>query len=265
MTKQKLLSMTIVTAMTINFVISPVFAQTPTPSSTTPASEEVTENLSSQINNLKEKIASRVAQLNLVEKRGVIGTVQEVKGTQITLTTPQGDTRVIDVDEITKFSSSSDSGFGLSDIEKNDTLSVIGLYNKESERILARFVTVTTIPQFLSGGVTSIDDENSVITVTTPDEKDYKVDIENVTKVLAYSGDDLETPTRAKFSSIERGTRIVVVGYPDNKEKNRITATRVLLFSELPQNPRIVIPDQAVDTEKVTTSTGSANKLTPLR
>ena len=50
-------------------------------------------------------IASRVAQLKLVEKRGIIGTVTNVTNTQITLSDIQNNTRFIDVDELTKFTS----------------------------------------------------------------------------------------------------------------------------------------------------------------
>ena len=267
MNKNNLLTITIISSIISTILITPTFAATPTPNptSTTPASEEITENLSEQINNLKDKIASRVAELNLVEKRGIMGTVTEVKGMQLSITDAVGEEHLVDVDEITKFSSSSQNSFGMSDIEKNDKLSIIGLYNKDSERILARFVKTTTIPVFISGGVSSIDDKNFVLTVTTPDEKEYKVDVENVTKTLSFSDESLDTPKKAGFAAIERGVRVMIVGYPDTKEKNRITATRLLLFSDLPKNPKIVITDQAVDTETVVTSSGSAKKLTPLR
>lgn len=261
---------TIIFAITIslllnNFFAFSVFAVSPTPSPASSPSESVTENLSDQINSLKEKVASRVAQLKLVEKKGTVGVVTEVKGTQITLNDFQNKTQVVDVDEITEFSSSSQSNYGMSDIEKGDKLSVIGLYNKDSERILARFITTTTISQVVSGSVTSIDEENFVLTVTTPEEGEYKIDVENVTKTLSYTNEDLETPEKSGFSDIKKGIRVVVVGFPDVKEKSRITATRVLLFPELPKNPRIVIPDPAVDTsEGQVTSSGSGKKITPL-
>src|SRR5579859_2417101 len=83
-----------------------------TPTATVSQSEE-------QINNLKERIASRVAQLNLVEKKGIIGTVSDVSETQLTITDMKGDNRIVDVDELTKFSSpSAKSTFGISDITK---------------------------------------------------------------------------------------------------------------------------------------------------
>ena len=62
---------------------SSAFAVSPTPAklktaSTSANKEGLDEKLNEQINNLKEKIASRVSELNLVERRGMIGVVTEV-------------------------------------------------------------------------------------------------------------------------------------------------------------------------------------------
>src|SRR5690349_18838483 len=86
------------------------------------ASLTLTNSISQQINNLQERIATRVAQLKLVDHRGIIGTVTDVTQTQIALADIQGNTRFIDVDEITKFSNPSAKGtFGISDIKKGQT------------------------------------------------------------------------------------------------------------------------------------------------
>src|SRR3990167_5837024 len=117
------------------YFVSPVNAATPTPEN---KNQEIKDQLISNI-------ASRVAQLNLVEKRGIIGKVTEATNTQITLSDIKGDTRFVDVDELTKFSSPNAKGtFGISDITKDATVGILGLYNKESRRILARFVNVIT-------------------------------------------------------------------------------------------------------------------------
>src|SRR3990167_7971143 len=91
-------------------------AVTPTPSPK-PTSESVTQKLTTEITDLKEKIASRVAQLKLVEKRGMVGSIKEISGTLITLEDANGKNRLVDVDEITKFSSpSAKESYGLSDL-----------------------------------------------------------------------------------------------------------------------------------------------------
>src|ERR1035437_5362298 len=68
----------------------------------------------SLLQKVANEIASKTAQLNLVEKRGIIGTVTDVSGTQITLSDLNGNTRFVDVDELTKFSSTSSNSYGIS-------------------------------------------------------------------------------------------------------------------------------------------------------
>ena len=121
----------LVTFLSFTVVVN---AQTPTvkPTAEPTISEKLNEKLNSQINKLKDKIASRVSELNLVEKKGVTGIVSEVSTNKITLNDISGNTKLIDIDEITKFSSSSARGtFGLSDLTKGTKVNVLGLYNKQ--------------------------------------------------------------------------------------------------------------------------------------
>lgn len=254
----------ILTIFSLIFVFTvQVSAQTtPTPTGNKD-SETVTEKLSDQISDLKEKIASRVAQLNLVERRGILGTVKDVSGTKLTITDIKGESRAIDVDEITKFSSpSAKESFGISDLKPGSKISVIGLYNKDSERLLARFINAISLPTIVKGAVSNVDRKNFTITVAMEDGKNTLVDIETVTKTTAYNDTEEE---RSGFSKIEQGNRVIIVGFPNAKEKNRMVATRILLFPGLPKNPDIVIAPNAVDANEVVTSTGSGKKLTPLR
>jgi len=241
----------------------PAQAATPTPTGNAePTAESVTQKLSDKINNLKEKIASRVAELNLVEKKGFIGTIKEIKSNLISITDGRGDIKLIDVDEITKFSDGSDD-IGISDLKVGGKVAVVGLYNKDSEHLLARFISVINIPLFISGAVNSIDDKNFTFTLLKENGDQIKVDVENITKTVSYSG---TTGEKSGFSTLKRGNRVIVVGFPDSKEKDRIVATRLLLFPSLPKNPRLVIPDNAIDTtQDPNTSTGSGKKITPLK
>lgn len=244
--------------------VSTVFAAatTPTPSPT-PTNQQANE-LEQQITDLKDKIASRVAQLNLVEKRGIIGTVTDVNATQITLNDTHGNIRYVDVDELTKFSSpSAKSAFGISDITKGTTLGVLGLYNKESKRILARFVDVLVLPVNISGAVSDIDTTNFTVTVVTADKKTYSVDVENITKTYAYDGTAL---SKSGFSKIDQAERITVIGFPDLQNSNHIIASRIILFPTLPIDPNItIVKPQALQLKgTVVPATGSGIKLTPL-
>lgn len=204
------------------------YAQTPTPKKASPTNEQKTEALSERISDLKEKIASRVAQLDLVEKRAIIGNTVENKETQLTLTDIYDDTRFIDVDEITEFSSEDKKDFGISDINDGTVISVLGLYNKQSGRILARFIETITLPTFLIGKITALDEKNFSVTLQTLDSQIYTVDIETSTATRKYDGEDF---VKSGFSQLEVGQTLFVTGFADDGDQKTITAERVLLFS----------------------------------
>lgn len=255
----------IVLAVTILFSVTAksAFALSPTPSPTTSAPTDEPENMG-VLKDLKDQIASRVAQLKLVQKKGIIGTVDEISGTQITLTDINKQQHFVDVDELTKFSSPTQkTGFGISDLTKGTKIDVLGLYNKQTKHTLARFVNVVTVPLFVQGEIASIDATAFAISVISSDGTLTPVDIENVTKTSLYSKED--GLQKAGFSKIEPFKQVVVIGFPDKNNPKRIIASRVIVFPEAAKNPRIIIPQQALDPEEeVTASTGSGKKLTPI-
>ena len=210
------------------------------------------KKIDSQIDQLKNKVASRVAELKLVEKRGIVGTVESVSDTEITINNLDDKTRIINVDEFTKFSSSEDNTFGISDIKKGSQIAVLGLYNKDSERLLARFIDQTVIPQILYGVVTKRDEKNFTVTLSTEDGTSYVVDIERITKTYDYLDGDLEISGFTKIKTMENA---LVVGYADPKEKDRLTAGRIITFPGVPKNPRI-----PVEAQTSTKPTGSPSK-----
>mgnify|MGYP001601616848 FL=1 len=105
--------------LTVNcylLIVVAAYAATPTPV------DKIQEIRDQLITN----IASRVAQLKLVEKRGIIGVVNDVTNTQISVADLQNNTRFVDVDELTKFSNPAFKGiFGISDITKDSTIGIL--------------------------------------------------------------------------------------------------------------------------------------------
>lgn len=217
-------------------------APTPTPNAT----DQIKQDL---INN----IASKVAQLKLVEKRGIVGTVSDVSNTQVTLSDLAGRIRFVDVDELTKFSSPNAKGsFGISDISKGDTLEVLGLYNKESRRLLGRFVNVISLPTITHGIIIAIDSKNFNFSVATDNNKLTSVDIETTTKILSYTKD--AGLARLGFSKVKENQNIIIVG-----------KYQVYIFPDIPKNPNITVAAEALSpNQAITPSTGSGKKLTPI-
>lgn len=203
---------------------------TPTDSQANQPKSAKTGALNQQINDLKNRIASRVAQLKLVEKRGIIGTVTDVSDTQITLSDSKGNTRFIDVDELTRFSNpSAKDAFGISDITRGANIGVLGLYNKESRRILARFVDILNLAKIVHGRVLSTEGINYTLKVSAKDNKEISFDVETTTRTLSYSKDG--GLTRSGFSKIKEGQRVIVIG--------GITASKIILLPDIPKNPKI--------------------------
>lgn len=254
--KKILLILNVLLIITIIFQTKNVYGQTATPNPTAKSGEKLID----EINNLREKVASKVAELNLVEKRGIYLNVTEVAGNKITGNDFNNTARIIDVDELTKFASPSSKTFGISDISDGSIISVVGLYNKQSKRILARFISTETIPVFITGVITEIDKVNFTITVLSENKKETVVDIENVTKTSAYSSED--GITRLGFSKLEISNRVQVVGYTNLSERNRVSATRILVFPEFPNNPNIII-DKASSESSDQTTISPSGKITP--
>lgn len=219
--------------------------------------------LNSQINQLKNKIASQVSKLNLVEKRGVIGTVQGVTNSQLTYVDTNGNTDYADLDEITKYQSDSDNSFDLTDIKKGMLISILGIYNKDSLRILARYVDTETVPLRYQGEITAIDTKNDDLTMQTMDQKIEKVSLDNSTTISSYtSGGSL---TQYNFSKLNIGDRIFVVGYPDKTDATLLDAARITDYIDAPKDPNItaVTPTVAVTTTPAPTEKGA--KISPIQ
>lgn len=223
-------------------------AQTSSPSSNTILDE------------LKDKIASRVAQLKLVENKGILGKVTDVSDTQITIADISNNTRFIDVDELTKFipSSSSVQSFGISDIKKGDTLGILGIYNKQSRRILARAIYEESLPEMIHGNIANIDSDNYVLTIATDDNNQFEVSIEDTTRTFSYDSSS-QNLIRSGFSKLKLGEKIFVRGNLDPKNDKSISADAIIVFPDIikggltPEISPSVVP-----------STGSGKKLTPI-
>lgn len=213
------------------FLITSAHAATPTPA---PSGNQVPQEEADleRIQRIKELVASKVAELNLVEKKGIIGTVREITGMKIVVMDLKGSSRQIDVDELTKFGISKTSN-GISDLTKGTMYSFVGLYNKETKRLLARNVgNVSAVPAHFEGAITSVDSKNFQISIVNEKGEKKNVDIESSTKTsLANANGDL---LKSGFSKLEPNTRILAIGFWDRNDKNLLAAVRIIHFEDVP-------------------------------
>jgi hypothetical protein len=216
------------TAFFIMFA-QPVFAQTPTsapsknPVATTSAE---TETLQKVI----DLIASQSAKRNDLEKKGILGVVQEATTTKILVEDLLNNERTVDIDELTKFGSGDDTkSFGVSDIKSGNIFSFIGKYNKETKRLLARFVIkVTNIPVQFEGVVLSINSTDGTFLAVDSDGNKKTIDVSSSTKTASYSATD--GTVKSGFSRIEIGQRVLITGFDDLQDTEKLIASRVIHF-----------------------------------
>ena len=208
---------------------------------------------------LGNEIASKTAQLNLVEKKGIIGTVTDSSTSQITLTDTNNNTRFVDVDELTKFSSDSSSSFGISDVKKGAILGVLGLYNKQSRRILARSINVLApFPTIIFGEIANVDKVNFELTVVKANGGRTILEIETITKSYSFSGENL---IKSGFSKIQATQTISAIGFPDKQDPNKIMASQIIIFPDIQLSYNLNLTPSAT----IAPSTGSGVKLYPIK
>lgn len=242
----------------IFFTITSVFlltqnaiAQSPSVKPTSSTSPSVDED---QVERIKDIVASRVAELNLVEKKGALGKVLTSTSTQVTLEDIQGNKQIIEIDELTKFKDPDNDDYGISDVNEGDVIGVIGLLNKAADRILARYInTVSAIPEYFDGIVTNVNSKNFQVTAVDENGSSKIIDIVTSTKTSLYGKDD--GLIKSGFSKIEIGQRIYVAGFMDSKIDNQLNARRVIHFLDLSpsEKMRSILSKESTKTSVSTT------------
>ena len=260
-----------ITVITIIIGNPSVLAQTKTPtptpgqspSGTAPSpTPEITSEEKEQdtIEKIKNLVASRAAELKLVDKRGILGVVKRSSSSQIVIEDHKRDQRTIDIDELTKFISSKDS-FGISDIKEGDKISAMGFYNKDTRRLRASFISLSAnIPLNIEAVVNSRNSREFTLTVVDTNGKTRTIDIGTSTKTSTWADNSL---TKSGFSKILIGQRILVIGFEDLKNKDTINASRIIHFADLPLSGALK-KYQNVQ-EETPTSTGSGVNVKPLK
>lgn len=209
-------------------------ATTPSPTTTTSPTNSIDIE---KIQRIKDIVASKVAELKLVEKRGIVGKIKENSNMHLVIYDIKGSTRNIDVDELTKFSISGkngkDSSLGISDLKKDTLYSFVGLYNKDTQRLLARAITeADTIPVYFEGAIFSVNSKEYQIQVVNGKGEKKSIDIQSSTKTSLSTADG--QLTKSGFSKLNVNERILIIGFADTKDSSLISASRVIHFTDIP-------------------------------
>lgn len=214
-----------------------------------------TKSTVDKIQEIKDKVASRVAELKKEKLSAISGTLKSSSEAALVLVVDGAD-YTVQLDEEAKVYSVSNalrkSEKKLTDIEKNTHLSVVGTIDKEEKTAIAKVIVEKTPALSLIGSVSEVSSKDGTIMINSTDNKTFTVDIEVSTKSNAY---DIKSGELVKvgLSKIETGSKIHVYGTSGESEE-RITASRILILpKEFPEVPPTQPPTPTSEVKEETT------------
>ncbi|KKW10692.1 MAG: hypothetical protein UY49_C0015G0010 [Microgenomates group bacterium GW2011_GWC1_49_7] len=196
-----------------------VAAQTATPSG----------DSKQKLDDLKERLATKVAELRQTQKRAIYGTVKATSVSTITVETKTSDAKIELTDEISVFQNLKGKRTELTteDLVKGDTVVVFGDYDANLDLLKAQAIFIQgAIPTRISGVVMETNKNDFTLTVKTPDGPSYIIDFETTTKASLWTKD--KGSAKGSFSKLLVGDTVHVLGTPVAKKENRLSAARIL-------------------------------------
>lgn len=213
-----------------------VLAQTATPQPTVEATEKIKPSLvpvEKTIENLKDKIATKVAELSHKNGTVVAGTVTKINSVSLEVMT--GDEKKITAsidDTLTKFYSietHKKKEIKLTDLSKNDYVIVSG--PQVENTITANSVWRDTPLQITSGQITNVDKDNFSLDVVTTDKEQLTLDVETGSKQMMMDIKTLEIK-KTGFSKIKPGDHIHFSTKKTNDKKAHLSVLRLLVIPQ---------------------------------
>lgn len=226
-------SRTLIAVITMGIMLStPVYAVTNVSSPTAqPTSKVVTSSgNTSQLNELKQRLATKVAELRTVVKRAMYGTVKSVSVASATVETSTKEIKIEleDTVKVAQMISGKRTTLTTDDISVGDPMTVFGTYDETLDLLKAQYIFIesATVTKHISGTVTEVDTKNFSVTVNTPEGRTVVIDIEKITKSSAWNKTD--GIAKSGFSKIAVGDTVHVAGAIEPKKEDHISAIRIL-------------------------------------
>ncbi len=215
--------------------VTPLFAaQSATPSaavksassSATPKSAIAQED---KIKSLKERLATKVAEIRENQKGVVWGTIKQSRNTELTLVTNKEDVIVVfneDDTIIKEITTGKLTETTIKAIKPNLHATIFGLIDAQEKKVDAKYILLKSQSIAVVGIVTEKDAAANTVNVKTVTNELYIVDVEATTRINTFSGDKI---TKSGFSKISEGDRVHIRGVPQTSgDEKKIQATSAL-------------------------------------
>lgn len=210
-----------------------VFAATATPTSL-PSSQQSntptpTTEKSQKIEDLKDRLATKVAELRQKERRAMYGTVKSISVSTMHIDMETKDIKIELTDDMKVFQilKGKRTTLTVDDIAKNDRVTVFGEYDTTLELLRAKVVFIeNTQIEHISGVITDVNKKDYTITITTQQDVPYVIDYETSTKLSVLSTS--EGLSKGGFSKLISGDTVFITGTLVLNKDKRISALRIV-------------------------------------
>jgi len=229
--------------------VTPVVAQTDATATATKMPIPTIDK-TKQIEELKDRLATKVAELRQTQRMGVYGTITAVSISTFSIETKTKNLKIEFTDDITVFQNLKGKRTELKqeDLAKNDVVTVFGEYDTTLELLKAKIIFIHNVePIKISGIIQAVNKTDYSFDIKTPEGKTYTVDFETVTKTSLWNG---KTTEKGGFSKLLIGDTVHIIGSLVPKKENRISALRIVDLNQFGA-PEIALPTPAVETASV--------------
>ena len=214
-----------------------VFASTASPSASTTATVAPTPNTKQlQIESLKERLATKVAELRQTQSKAVFGTVKSISVSTLVIETKTKDVKIDLTDDIkvAQILKGVRTKLTIENVKKGDEVTIFGTYDSTLDLLKAKYIFIQNKPlERVTGVVTDINRDDFTLTIQTTEERSIVIDIETTSRTVRWDGTSI---VKSGFSKIAVGDTLHIQGTNVPKKENRYSAIRILDLGNLTGN-----------------------------
>lgn len=211
-----------------------VFAATASPSGTPASTVKPTpDSKQLQIESLKERLATKVAELRQTQAKAVFGTVKSRSVSTLVLETKTKDVKIELTDDIkvAQILKGSRTKLTIEDVEKGDSVTIFGSYDSTLDLLKATYIFIQNKqPDRMSGVATDINRDDFTLTIRTAEERLIIIDIETTTRTVRWDGTAV---VKSGYSKVAVGDTLHITGLAVPQKENRYSAIRILDLGNL--------------------------------
>lgn len=182
-----------------------------------------------RVDDLKERIATKVAELRQTQEQALSGTVSDITVSTISIETQTKEVKIELNDDILVYQilRGRRTKIAIDDVDENDFVVVFGEHDSTLDVLSAKLIFIQALPpERISGIVSGVDRDENTFTIRASGDRSVVVDFERTTVANVWSKE--AGITKAGFSRLAVGDSVHVQGRPAPKQENRLTATRIL-------------------------------------